>query len=264
MVFFAGLPGTGKSLLIHQLSHLAATVNRRVHLLQWDVARPVFETHRAARRYPVEHGVTHGVIRKAIGLWVRQAVAVWHRDYPGYDHLLIGETPFIGNRFVELAQCLDDATEPLLTTADCVFVIPVPSLQLRRFIEAERRRRSDNPVHEREGEDAPPQVLQQLWQELVQTAPFLCIDDAPTKTGTAYDPLLYQRVYEALLRHRHTRVMPIDTILPTPQLSVYDFSIPHTHLAPIAKDVEASIHTIENRYADAATLQRALRQWYQI
>ena len=42
-VFFAGLPGTGKSLLIHQLAHLAHARGRRVHLLQWDVARPAFE-----------------------------------------------------------------------------------------------------------------------------------------------------------------------------------------------------------------------------
>lgn len=43
MIFFAGLPGTGKSLLIHQLAHLAHARGRRVHLLQWDVARPAFE-----------------------------------------------------------------------------------------------------------------------------------------------------------------------------------------------------------------------------
>src|SRR5436309_1145639 len=37
-VFFAGLPGTGKSLLIHQLAHLAHARGRRIRLLQWDVA----------------------------------------------------------------------------------------------------------------------------------------------------------------------------------------------------------------------------------
>ena len=42
LVFVAGLPGTGKSLLIHQLAHLAAGAGRSVHLLQWDVVRPVF------------------------------------------------------------------------------------------------------------------------------------------------------------------------------------------------------------------------------
>lgn len=262
MVFFAGLPGTGKSLLIHQLAHLAAAAERQVHLLQWDVVRPVFEAHPAAHPYPVQNGVTHGVIRKAIGLWVRQEVNRWHRDHPGFDHLLIGETPFIGNRFIELAQLSDDDAEMLLDSATCKFVIPVPYPQVRRFIEAERVRRSDNPTHAREVEDAPPQVLHQLWLELTQTATFLGIADALTQTDAAYDPLLYQRVYEALLRHRHTLVMPIDTILPSLQLSVYDFSIPHTELAPIPWEVEKSIHTIENRYSDAATLHRDLQQWY--
>ena len=58
LVFFAGLPGTGKSLLIHQLAHLAHGRGRHVHLLQRDVARPVFEASRAGRRHPQVHGVT--------------------------------------------------------------------------------------------------------------------------------------------------------------------------------------------------------------
>src|SRR3989449_9742603 len=73
MVFFAGLPGTGKSLLVHQLVHLAGAAGRTVHLLQWDVARPVFEASPAGRHYPLADGVTHAVIRRAAGLWVRAA-----------------------------------------------------------------------------------------------------------------------------------------------------------------------------------------------
>ncbi len=70
MVFFAGLPGTGKSLLVHQLVHVAAGRGRRVHLLQWDVARPVLEASPAGRRYPLADGVTHAVVRtrrRAVG-----------------------------------------------------------------------------------------------------------------------------------------------------------------------------------------------------
>jgi adenylylsulfate kinase-like enzyme len=47
MVFLAGLPGTGKSLLAHQLAHMASDAGRTIHLLQWDVARPVFEASAA-------------------------------------------------------------------------------------------------------------------------------------------------------------------------------------------------------------------------
>src|SRR5580765_6044208 len=108
IVFFAGLPGTGKSLLAHQLVHVASGAGRQVHLLQWDVARPVFEASPAGRRYPVLDGVTHAVIRRAAGLWVRDAVAGWSARYGEPEHLLVGETPFVGNRFVELARPIDD------------------------------------------------------------------------------------------------------------------------------------------------------------
>jgi putative protein kinase ArgK-like GTPase of G3E family len=52
MVLFAGLPGTGKSLLIRELAHLAHARGRRVHLLQWDVAGPAFEAARGAAAIP--------------------------------------------------------------------------------------------------------------------------------------------------------------------------------------------------------------------
>jgi hypothetical protein len=85
VVFFAGLPGTGKSLLVHQLAHLASRNGGTVHLLQWDVARFVFETSPAGRRYPLAEGVTHptppaGAVRRspagrARDVEVRSAVA---------------------------------------------------------------------------------------------------------------------------------------------------------------------------------------------
>ena len=52
VVFVAGLPGTGKSLLIHQLVFLAHELGRAVSLLQWDVARPVVESTRRRSRSP--------------------------------------------------------------------------------------------------------------------------------------------------------------------------------------------------------------------
>src|SRR5262249_26088085 len=156
MVFVAGLPGTGKSLLVNQLVHLAARAGRHVHLLQWDLARPPFEASEAGRRYPQVNGVTHAVVRKATGLWARGAPAGGDCRPRAQDLPLIGEPPFVGNRFVERAQRLDDRAEALLTAASCRFAIAVPSREVRRFIEAERERRSASPRHPREGEDAPP------------------------------------------------------------------------------------------------------------
>jgi MoxR-like ATPase len=51
MLFVAGLPGTGKSLLVHQIAHLAAGAGRVVHVLQWDVV-PCSKTARRGGAIP--------------------------------------------------------------------------------------------------------------------------------------------------------------------------------------------------------------------
>src|SRR3954451_10462208 len=116
-VLFAGLPGVGKSLLLQQVSLIAHEVGRRVSLLQWDVARGPFETPEILARYPEIDGVTHAAIRKAAGLWAREAVGAWDRTHPGRSDgadVLIGEVPLVGNRLIELVQRRDDAAEALL------------------------------------------------------------------------------------------------------------------------------------------------------
>jgi hypothetical protein len=261
MVFVAGLPGTGKSLLVNQLVHVAARAGRHVHLLQWDVARPPFEASDAGRRYPQVDGVTQAVVRKATGLWARGALADWDERHPPPEHLLIGETPFVGNRFVELAQRIDDRAEALLTAASCRFAIAVPSREVRRFIEAERERRSASPRHPRESEDAPPSVLRDLWRDLVAVElPGHISRDAPTPP---YDPLLYQRVYERVLRHRPREVLAQDAILPTETRSVYDFDVQIRDLVPTAREADAFVREVEWRYPDLAVLDAEIARWWQ-
>jgi hypothetical protein len=261
MVFFAGLPGTGKSLLVHQLAHLVSGAGRRVHLLQWDVARPVFEAVPAGRRYPLVDGVTHAVIRKAAGLWVRHAVARWSERHHGAQHLLVGETPFVGNRFVELAQRADDDVESLLADPSCRFAIAVPSRDVRAFLEAERERRAARPLHPREREDAPPHVLRDLWGDLLALGKRLGIA-APD--GAPYDPTVYRRVYETVLRHRHVDIVALDVILPTERLSVYDFAAAPPSLAPTEADAEEFIREVERRYADPRALEREIAHWWEV
>lgn len=266
LVFFAGLPGTGKSLLSHQLAHLAHAMGRTVHLLQWDVARPVFEASPAGQRYPVVDGITHGVIRKAAGLWARQALVQWYQRHPEPHHLLIGETPFVGHRFIELAHPHEDTAEPLLRATSCCFVVPVPSRAVRDGLEAERQRRSASPLHQQEREDAPPQVLRDLWRHVASIAPLLGI---PPVSGSAeaevpYDPALYQQVYEHLLRHRQVLIIPVDTMLPTATLSVYDFAMPRYDVVPTAEDVTRCIREVEQQYPELDVLQRAIDHWYRI
>lgn len=248
MIFVAGLPGTGKSLLIHQLAHLAAGAGRRVHLLQWDVARPVFEASEAARRYPIVGGVTHAMIRKAVGLWARRALVDWDRRCPGPEHLLVGETPLVGGRLIELARPVADDAEPILAAPSCRFVIPVPSAEVRRFLEAERDRRTARPVHPREREDAPPEVLRAIWREVAG-------DDRP------YDPDLYRQTYERLLTRRHATALALDTVLPAGAVSAYDFRIATADLVPAADEATRCIGEVEKSHPEPADVQRAVDGW---
>ena len=274
LVFFAGLPGTGKSLLIHQLVHLAGGAGRRIHLLQWDVARPVFEASPAGRRYPLAAGVTHPVIRKAAGLWVREALVEWNARYRESEHLLVGETPLAGNRFIELVRRRDDGAEALLTAASCRFVIAVPSREVRLFLEAERERRAASPLHPREREDAPPHVLRDLWCDLAGIARALespaaraVGSEAPDRGVDArsvpYDPAVYARVYERVLRHRNADTLVHAVILPTENLSVYDFAVAPRDLVPTEAEAERFIGDVERRYADPTALEAEIARWWE-
>ena len=257
IVFFAGLPGTGKSLLVHQLVHVASGGGRQVHLLQWDVARPVLEASPAGRRYPLADGVTHAVVRRAAGLWVRDALVGWSERYPEPEHLLVGETPFVGNRFVELARPLDDRAEGVLTSPSCRFVIATPSREVRSFLEAQRERRARDPLHPREREDAPPHVLRELWQDLAAIA------GGETGAPAPYDPAAYAAVYERVLRHRQTELVRLDVILPTERFSVYDFAIPPRDLVPTAPEAEHFIREVERRYPDLRPLDAEIARWWE-
>lgn len=264
LVFVAGLPGTGKSLLIHQLAQLAHAAGRRISLLQWDVARPVVEESPAARGFPARAGVTHGIVRIAVGRWAREAVARWADRTDDPAALLVGETPLVGHRLVELVRAMPDDAEPLLRDARTRFVIPVPSRDLRRHLEAERGRRASCPLHPREREDAPPEVLRDLWRQLARAAATLGVPGAAVDPAAEapYDPELYAAVYRYVLRRRHAAVLPMDAILPAASLSPYDLAVPAEDVRPAADEVASLIAAAVRDWGDPVALARALDQWY--
>jgi hypothetical protein len=228
------------------------------------VARPALEASRAGHRYPLADGVTHPLIRKAAGLWARRAIAAWSQRCADRRHLLVGETPFVGNRFVELAQRIDDDAEPLLAAPSCRFAIAVPSVTVRRFLETERERRASSPLHPREREDAPPQVLGDLWRDLAQVAAQLGISTAVASGPAPYDPIAYQRVYETVLRHRRVEVVILDAILPTEALSVYDYAVAPHDLVPTEAEAGQAIGEAERLYPDATALDEDIARWWQV
>ena len=261
-VFFAGLPGTGKSFLAHRLAEFAHAVERPVHLLQWDVARPVFEAAPAGLRHPMKDGITRPVIRRAAGVWARDAIARWHADHPSAD-ILIGECPLVGHRFVELVRPDGDPAERLLGGGTCAFLVPVPSIEIRRFLEGERDRRSVDRRHDREEEDALPAVLRELWDQVVDAARALGMGvEAPTAGRAPYDPALYAQVYSRVLVHRHAHTLVIDRLMPGSAESVYAFAFPTQDLVPTASEADVWIEAVEARYGDLDVLDREVARWY--
>ena len=264
MLFLAGLPGVGKSLLLNQLASIAQRHRRRVHLLQWDVCRQPFETDRAVKEaYPEINGVTHGMIRKAVGIWARKTIGKWAMDYAGSEHLLIGELSMVGNRLIELARKEDDRSEALLSSDGTHFITPVPTREVRRMIEGTREKRSADPQHQREQADAVPEVMRALWEELYRVAhTFGVIDRVPQRNSIAYDPDVYGGVFSALLEHRNHEVLSIDVHLSTDGLSVYDLDIDQHELVPTAQDVADCIAEVGCRYPTQAVLDQEMARWY--
>jgi hypothetical protein len=256
-VVFAGLPGVGKTLLLQQTALLSHAAGRPLYLLQWDIARQGFETPEILARYPEVDGTTHAAIRKAAGSWVRGAVAAWAEAHRSDEALLLGEAPLVGNRLIELASRESDAAEHFLAAPTTQFIIPAPTLAVRRAIEATRQREIEQPRHVREAANAPPNVLTLLMQELRAAGAALGVPGVRSEGG--YDPEVYTAVYSRLLEHRHVRALTIDECWPVVG-SPYELDMGATELHPGPAEVADALARVEA--LGALKLERAVRQWY--
>ncbi len=260
IVFFTGLSGVGKSLYIQQFSRMAERSGRVVHLLQWDVTREAFQTPDALQKYPEIEGVTHAMIRKAVGLWTRRGIADWHAQYSDDKHLLIGELPLIGNRLMEVVQSLDDQVEPLLA-GNCVqFFLPVPSKNVRAHIVGCRTSSIDDPNHEREAADAPPSVVNLHWQQIRQLAIDLGL--AAADCAADYDPKIYTAAYQYLLQHRNAQTLPVTEVLDTCG-SVYELGAIASEIAASSEQVKAIFRQVESQYS-LLQVEQMIDNWHQI
>ncbi|MCY4072208.1 MAG: hypothetical protein OXG60_12995 [Chloroflexi bacterium] len=256
-VFFAGLPGVGKSLLLQQLTLMAREAGRAAHLLQWDTARQPFESP----RFPLDQGATHPMVIKAAGVWLRRALPEWDKAHSQSDAILIGEAPLIGGRFMEIVRPEDDGAESLLVDERTQFVLPVPSREVRALIESRREASIANPAHENEAQDAPPDLLRALWRDLYRVAVQLGIVEA-SANDEHYSPEIYQAAYRHLLRHRQAKVLPIDEPL-RPVASVYDFDAALPQLIPDREDAQALLRELEATTTGTG-LKRDAAAWYKL
>jgi hypothetical protein len=258
-IVFAGLPGVGKTLLLQQTALLSHAAGRPLHLLQWDIARQGFETPAILARYPEVEGSTHAAIRRAAGFWVRGAVANWAAAHAGDEALLLGEAPFVGNRLVELARRETDAAEAFLAARTTEFIIPAPTLAVRRAIEASRQREIEQPRHAREAANAPPNVLTLLMRELRAAGAALGVPGVRSEGG--YDPDVYTAVYARLLEHRHARALTIDECWPV-AASPYELDMGATELQPSPTEVQTAIEQAEA--LGMAQLEDDVRNWFRM
>jgi hypothetical protein len=261
MVFFAGLPGVGKSLYIRELARIGDGLGRRVHSLQWDVARPAFVSPSIAARYPDREGIAHPMVRKGVGQWVRQAVVRWNRDNAGDASLLIGEVPLIGHRLVELVQAHGDAAERLLADPQSLFVTPVPSVEVRAAIERARQRTFTNPSNPRESEDAPVNVVQESWAEIRSLAVDLGIAEPAAAETSPFDPDVYAGAYRHLLRRRNALTLRVEAEL-AQTASVYDHDVQVTDIVPSHAEADAIVARLE-RELTSREVEAEVARWAQ-
>lgn len=258
MVFFAGLPGVGKSLYLQQLALLAQNAGRNVHLLQWDSSRLAIERPPYSDRYPEDDGATHPVIRKAVGVWARQAVVDWAKGYAGKDDILIGEVPLAGNRLIELVRPEADSAEKILAAPNTIFCTPVPSNRVRAHIESARQASIANPRHEREKHDAQPNVMYETWYELNR-----CALEVGTSTlqGSKpdYSADVYADTFAHLLRYRNGVILRVDSLL-EPAGSVYDLDNIAGELAATESEAAAIVARLDGM--QSAEIIAQVHNWY--
>ena len=260
VVCFSGLPAVGKSLYVQQFSYMALSKGRQITILQWDLARQVFETEEVLSTYPEVEGITHAGIRKACGIWARGAVFKWQKENVDNNNLLIIEGPLIGNRFIELVAPMKDEAEQFLRSKAVQFVVPVPSQAVRIAIEARRKKTSDAPGHAGEKADASPQVVMVLYNELSEVA--LKLGYSEPVDWYAYKPDLYEFVYRKVLKNRNLVILNIDMLIDVKD-SVYAFpEAIRRNLIPLPEEASSSIEVMEKQFRTTGELQTSVDEWF--
>ena len=256
IIFVAGLPSSGKSLLLQQLTILAHQAGRNVHSMQWDSARRAFETGAWLKKYPETDNVTHPGIRKAVGLWVRRGVERWVEEYSAQEDILIGELPVVGGRFVELLQQADDSAENLLKSDAVLFFVPVPTREMRKVITGQRAKTFANPRNEQETKDAPIHIVEGEWLATRQLHNrWHGVPDVPDR-DREYDPGIYIDVFNRLLSFRNSEILNVDRKFAIDG-SAYDRPVEVRELTPSADEVQAAYHVLEMLYPGSAAARAA-------
>jgi hypothetical protein len=259
LLFVAGLPSSGKSLLLQQLTILADQAGRRIHTMQWDAARRSFETGHWLSIYPEVDDLTHPGIRKAVGLWVRGAVADWAKVHQEDTDILIAELPVVGGRFAELLQPHEDRAEAVIASDNVQFFVPIPTEDMRKVITGHRAETFTNPRNEQETKDAPIYIVESDWLAARQLYNSWNGIENDAQTDAEYSSDIYRAVFERLLRMRNFEILSIDRAFQTTG-SAYDRTTEVTELAASPEMVEATFAKLQQQFPGDA-VQSAVANW---
>lgn len=263
MVFFTGLPASGKSFLMREQVSMAVAAGRRVQIIRWDAGLAAFESDTILARYPDVGDGSHPVIRKAAGLWARQALARWLSEHRDPAEMLIGEAPIIGSRYSEFVQVIPDVAEPALASNTTAFFYPVPTGEVREKLEAIRKATFANPKHPDEAKDAPPEIMNLAWRLTCEKAVELgLVKERNIGNRFGYDETTYQRFFDHLLRHRNARAIYIDTLY-SDSGSAHDLEGSISELIATPGEMAKAIAEVELSMSPKE-IAREVENWYRV
>ncbi len=261
MVFFTGLPASGKSFLLRKQISISVSLGRRVHIMRWDTGLAAFQTEDILARYPDVSDGTHPLIRKAAGLWGRRALARWLAENTDPTDMIVGEVPIIGNRFSEFIQVQPDQVETALVSDGTKFIYPVPTKSLRDKLEAIRRSTFANPKHPDEARDAPPSTMELAWHLTCAKAAELGLI-SEEKIYSPYEEMIYVRFFEHLLQYRNAIGIGVDTIY-SDAGSAHDLGANVSELSAGPDEVQCAIAEVEAAFT-VGEAARDVESWYRV
>lgn len=210
IVVFSGLPGVGKSLYVNAFRAMAELKEKKLTIIQWDIARKSFESESIMEHFPMGDGVVHNGVKLIAGKWLMDEVQLWVEEHADDDEILLIEAPLVGHRFIELIKVqTDEILEHFLSHDGVQIVMPIPTKSVREKIEMERARQIKEDAKEWMG--AKPSVMLMLWKRTCEIANTfgknINVDGQPD-----YDPEIYEYVFSEILKHRNFVPLIIDEV----------------------------------------------------
>ena len=258
VVIFSGLPGVGKSLYIQEFQKIIKGLEKKIDVIQWDVARKSFESEEIAKHFPMGEGTVHDGVKIMSGLWLIDVLKNWIESNESNDKVLLIEAPLVGHRFVELVHKNgDQMVEDFLASEKSIVVMPIPTKEVREKIELERKRQVSEDAKVWSG--AKPSVMLMLWKMTCGIANKFGMD-IDMSGQPPYSPGIYEYVFAEILKHRHFEPLIIDEIFQVPE---QDESELHSLESLKADQKEALLYAerVKENYTDKQ-IDDIVQRWY--